>query len=211
MSVLRLRFIQTFQVNGERYYYFRRRGQRVRLPGLPGSREFMEAYQAALDTAPAPIGKNLRSKPGSVSAAIAEYYGSQAFRTLRGGTPALRRAILEKFREQYGDRILTALPKSFIVGLLDTMIPGAARNWLVSFRHFIRWCESRKLIRNDPTSGIRIQVPASDGHHTWTEGELELFEQTHAIGTKPRLAFAIGLYTGAMRCTSDTSTSRTAS
>jgi integrase len=196
MTRLHLKYVQSF--GG--YHYFRRRGQtRVRLPGVVGSAEFMQAYADALATAPVAIGKSLRSKPGSVSAAIAEYYGSQAFRNLTGGTPALRRAILEKFREQFGNRTLASLPKEFIVTLLDTMTPRVARNWLVSFRHFTRWCEARKLIRNDPTSGIRIQVPASDGHHTWTEGELERFEQTHPIGTTARLAFAIGLYTGLRR------------
>jgi hypothetical protein len=51
----------------------------------------MEAYQQALGAAPVAIGASKRSVPGSISAAIAEYYGSQAFRSLAGGTPAKRR------------------------------------------------------------------------------------------------------------------------
>jgi len=87
-----------------------------------------------------------RCKPGSVSAAIAEYFGSHAFRSLTGGTPAKRRAILEHFREQYGDKNLASLPKEFVVALLDQMPPHAGRNWLNTFRHLIRcasnasWC-----------------------------------------------------------------------
>jgi integrase len=201
MSALRrLRYVQSFTSADGVYHYFRRRGQmRVRLPGLPGSHEFLQAYADALAAAPTPIGKSLRSKPGSVSAAIADYYGSQAFRSLAGGTPALRRAVLEKFREQAGDKSLASLPKDFIVELLDDMPANVARNWLVSFRHFIRWAEARKMIDRDPTWGIRIKAPKSDGHHTWHEAEIATFEAHHPVGTKPRLALALGLYTGQRR------------
>jgi hypothetical protein len=44
---MRLKFVQSFvdKRSGAVFSYFRRRGHpRIRLPGLPGSREFMEAY-----------------------------------------------------------------------------------------------------------------------------------------------------------------------
>jgi integrase len=196
MTRLHLKFVQSF--GG--YHYFRRRGSpRKRLPGIVGSAEFMAAYQQALAAAPVEIGKSLRTKPGSISAALAEYYQSQAFRSLTGGTPAQRRAVLEKFREQYGHRPLASLPKEFVVALLDTMQPNAARLWLKSFRHFVHWAEQRKLVRDDPTWGIRVMVPKSDGHHTWTEDEIAAFEAHHAIGSKARLALALGLYTAQRR------------
>src|SRR5262249_46344816 len=55
--------------------------------------------------------------------------------------------------------------------------------------------EPRKLVRSDPTWGIKVKVPKSDGHHTWTEDEVAKFEAHHPIGSKPRLALALGLYT----------------
>ena len=61
--------------------------------------------------------------------------------------------------------------------------------------HFFRWCVTRKLVRNDPTLGIRLKVPKSDGFHTWTEQEIAQFEARWPIGSKPRLALALGLYT----------------
>jgi integrase len=196
MTRLHLKYVQSYRG----YHYFRRRGSPyVQLPGVVGSAEFMEAYQQALAAAPVAIGASKRSSPGSVSAAIAEFYGSQAFRSLTGGTPAKRRAILERFREQHGDKRLGSLPKEFVVALLDTMPPHAARNWIKTFRHFIRWCESRKLIRQDPTWGVRVKVPKSDGHHTWSEDEIAVFEAHHPIGSKARLALALGLYTAQRR------------
>jgi integrase len=196
MTKLHLKYVQSF--GG--YHYFRRRGSpRIPLPGIVGSPEFMAAYQLALTAAPVAIGASKRSKPGSVSGASAEYFTSHAFKSLSGETPIARRSRLEKFREQYGDRPLGSLPKEFIVALLDTMSPHVARSWLVAFRHFIRWCETRKLICNDPTWGVRVKLPKSDGHHTWTEDEIAEFEAHYPIGSKPRLALALGLYTAQRR------------
>src|SRR4051812_43147564 len=78
---LRLRFVKAYvDRHGTVRRYFRRKGFKdVPLPGMPGSREFMDAYQAALDTtasaAPKLVGLD-RSKPGTMSALIAEYYAS---------------------------------------------------------------------------------------------------------------------------------------
>ena len=51
MTRLRLSYIHEFRDrHGKLRHYFRRRGSKlVPLPGLPGSDQFMIAYQAALD------------------------------------------------------------------------------------------------------------------------------------------------------------------
>ena len=63
----------------------------------------------------------------------------------------------------------------------------------------MRWCESRKLVRQDPTWGVKVKVPHSDGHHTWSEEEVAQFETMHPVGSKARLALALGLYTAQRR------------
>jgi integrase len=200
MSRLHLRYVQSFTSAGGVYHYFRKRGSpRIPLPGLPGSSEFMEAYQTALAAAPDAIGRALRSAPGSISAALSEYYQSGTFRGLTGGTPQKRLAILERFREQYGHKPLASLPKEFVAALLDGMPPHAARNWLKAVRHFVRWAESRKLMRTDPTLGIRLRTPRSQGHHSWSENEIATFEAHHPVGSNARLAFALALYTAQRR------------
>jgi integrase len=45
--------------------------------------------------------------------------------------------------------------------------------------------------------GIKLKAIKSDGHHTWSEGEIAQYEAHHAIGTKARLALA--LYTAQRR------------
>ena len=198
MSRLRLKYVHAFvDHDGRPRHYFRRKGFKLTpLPGVPGSAEFMAAYQATLDAAtPVEIGATKRSSPGSLSAAIAAYYSSLEFRALTGGTPAKRRAILETFREQHGDKPVRLLPRKFIVHMLSTMKPHAARNWLKAVRGLTQFCLAHEMIGDDPTLGIKSKVPRSDGHHTWTEDEIAQFEAAHQIGTKAHLALALGLYT----------------
>ena len=63
------RYVQSFvdKKTGAVFHYFRRPGyKRVRLPGLPGSREFMAAYQNALDQPQMPVGDK-RTRAGTVT------------------------------------------------------------------------------------------------------------------------------------------------
>ena len=40
---------------------------------------------------------------------------------------------------------------------------------------------------------------ATTGYHSWTPEEVEKFEQAHPVGSKPRLALALLVYTGVRR------------
>jgi integrase len=194
------RFVQAWvDHDGRSHHYFRRRGYpRTRLPGLPWSAEFMLAYQAALDSGTAPIGAK-RTVPGSLDAALVAYYGSREFRELATGTKAMRRAILERWRSKDGTKPIALLPPEYIAHTLATLEPHAARNWLKAIRHVAQFCITHNLMRHDPTFGIKRKVPKSDGHHTWSEDEIAQYDAYYPIGSKPRLAFALGLYTAQRR------------
>jgi integrase len=197
-ETLRIKFVQAWVENGLARHYFRRRGQpRVQLPGLPGSPEFMAAYQAAFSAAPTAVGAS-RSKAGSVSAAIASYFGSPAFKALAPSSQGVRRSVLEAFRRDQGNLMMAAMPKKFIVAMLDGMKPSAARNWLKAIRALVRHCIDIDLLKEDITLGIRLR-PSRGEFHTWSEDEISAFEATFAIGTRERLAMALGLYTGQRR------------
>ena len=113
MTELHLKYVQSFTSAGGVYHYFRRRGSpRIPLPGIVGSAEFMQAYADALAAAPVAIGKSLRSRPGSISLAIAQYYDARSFKNFTGGTPAQRKTALEAFRAKYGDRTRPPCPRA---------------------------------------------------------------------------------------------------
>jgi integrase len=198
---LRLKFIQAWvDQDGRAHHYFRRAGYpRERLPGLPGSFEFMSAYSAALDSAMTEIGKDKRSRPGSVSAACASYYASQSFRGLAASSQIVRKAVLEAFRRDHGDLQIAAMPRKFLAALLDAMTPTTARNWFKAIRALTDHCIKVGMLKDDPTLGIRPRPIKGDGFHTWTEDEIAAFEAKHAIGTRERLALTLGLYSGQRR------------
>jgi len=182
------------------YYYLRRRGYpKTRLPGLPWSPSFMAAYEAAMSGPRTAIGAG-RVKPGSVAAVIAEYFDSQQFfGSKSAGTQRMRRGILERFRAAYGDRPFALLPPEWIEALLDAKPPHAARSWLATLRSLCRFAIKRRYLRADPTANIKLASVKGDGFHTWSEEEIAQFEAHHSVGTKPRLALALLLYTAQRR------------
>jgi len=117
--------------HGKLRHAFRRRGfKTVPLPGAPGSVELMQAYTNALaGVSAAPqveIGAS-RSKPGSVAAAVALYFGSMAFGSLAMSTQCNRRWALEKFREHYGDQSFAELQRDHVERILGRIKPHAAQ------------------------------------------------------------------------------------
>jgi integrase len=201
MSRIRLKFVQAW-VDGEGrvHRYFRRRGYlRVPLPGLPGSIEFMTAYQVALAGPRTAIGAR-RIKSGSVAAVVVAYLDSnQAFGCKSAGTQRMRRGILNRFRDAYGERPFAQLPAEWIAALLDAKPPHAARSWLVTLRSLCQFAVKRGWLRTDPTANIKLQAIKTDGHHTWNEDEIAQYEAHYPIGTRERLAFALLLYTAQRR------------
>jgi integrase len=201
MSRIRLKYVQAWvDREGRVHRYFRRRGYpRVPLPGLPGSAEFMAAYQAALAGPRAAIGAG-RIKPGTVSAVVAEYFDSQQFFASKSaGTQRMRRSILERFRTAYGDRPIALLPTEWIEASLDSKPPHAARSWLMTLRSLCEFAVKRCWLRTNPAANVKLSSVKSDGFHTWTDDEIVLFEAHHPIGSKPRLALQLLLYTAQRR------------
>jgi len=155
----------------------------------------MAEYEKAMSGARTAIGAG-RVKPGSVAAVIAEYLDSQTFFTSKSaGTQRMRRGILERFRAAYGERPFARLPPEWIEALLDSKPPHAARSWRATLRSLCQFGVKRRYLRTDPTANIKLRAVKSDGFHCWTEDEIAQFEAHHPIGTKPRLALALLLYT----------------
>ena len=112
--------------DGSPRFYLRLPGRkRVPLPGLPWSPEFMAAREKALSgdwTAPE-LGSS-RTRAGTVNAAIVSYYQSSAFTDgLAVSSQKMRRAILERFREQYGDKQIAPLHKKALQTIVRSHRP----------------------------------------------------------------------------------------
>lgn len=84
--------------DGRVRYYFRKRGcKNVRLPGIPGSAEFMEAYRAATGQIKPAVTGASGAKAGTVAAIVGpKYLTSAGFANLADETRRTRRNILER-------------------------------------------------------------------------------------------------------------------
>jgi hypothetical protein len=165
---IKLDYIHQFRDrHGKIRRYFRRPGQkRIALPGLPGSDEFMTAYQDALagvSVERPTIGASL-TKPGSVNAAIVGYYQSTEFCALAKSTQKARRSIFELFRAQHGGKSIATLPTDAIARMLANKRPEASRNWFKALRGLLQFAVAQKFRRDDPTEGIKIKKPKTDGY-----------------------------------------------
>jgi len=188
---------------GRARFYVRRPGHKnVRLPGLPWSPEFMAAYAEAVE------GQQLieigakRSPAGSVAATVGLYLGSTAFANLAAETQRTRRNILERFREEHGEKRIAAIEKKHVQAMVTAKgaTPSAARNFLIILRAVIAFAiEAGIRADDDPTLGVKRPKIKTDGYRTWSEDDIAAFEATHPIGTLPRLALALLLYTGQRR------------
>jgi integrase len=206
LAQLPIKYIHAFRDrHGKTRHYFRRPGFKpAPLPGLPGSAEFLAAYQAALAGESAPrieIGA-ARSKSGSVAAAVALYFGSMAFGNLAPDTQRQRRRILDHFRQGYGHLSFRDLQRKHVEAMLakKNAAPHAARNFLKALRGLMATAIPAGLRDDDPTLGIRnVKVRATGGFRTWTEEEIAQFEVAHPVGSRARLAFGLLLYTAQRR------------
>ena len=187
---------------GHARFYVRRPGHKnVRLPGLPWSPEFMAAYAEAVEgQQPIEIGVK-RSPAGSVAATVGLYLGSTAFANLAAETQHTRRNILERFRNEHGDKRIAGIEKKHVQAMVTakSATPSAARSFLIALRALIAFTIEAGIRADDPTLGIKRPKIKTEGYRTWTENDIAAFEAVHPIGTLPRLALALLLYTG-QRC-----------
>jgi integrase len=189
--------------HGAAKFYLRRAGQpKIRLPGLPWSPEFMAAHEAAMSGQwTKPEAGASRTVPGTVNAALVSYYQSSAFRDgLAQSSRQNRRAILERFREEHGEKRIALLHKKALQAILNKKSPAAASNWRKALRGFIDHAISLDMLTIDPLAGIKLVSIKSNGHHPWEMEECATFEAHHAIGTRARLAYELLLQVGQSRC-----------
>lgn len=204
------KYVQGFiDRHGKARFYFRRSGfKTVPLPGLPWSPEFMAAYEQALAGHVSRQGTG-REKAGSIRALAIGYFSSLAFRSMKRNSQYVRRKIIDRFcaeadkhGQKYGDKSAVTLQREHIVKLMTARAekPESANGLRKALRAMMQHAIEIGLRSDDPTRDVKAIKPKNkSGFHRWTDAEIEQFERAHPIGTKPRLAMALGLYFGQAR------------
>ncbi len=203
VTKLKLRYVDRFtDRHGTVRHYFRRKGQpREVLPGLPGSAEFMAAYQKALRGLPTAASMTGEAPAGSFSALVVAYYQSTAFTRLAAVTKATYRNAIERLRKDVGDLPVVALQQHHIEKRMAKMAatPASANLMLKVLRILMTLAIKRGYRRDDPTVGIDRFAAKSDGFATWSPEDVEAFARRWPPGTRQHLAMSLLLWTGQRR------------
>jgi integrase/recombinase XerD len=191
---------------GNLRYYYRRPGQRkIRIHGKPGSEEFAQAYQAALEgralTPASKPAKTDHAAPGSFLAVCDAYYASPEFRGLDASTKAWRRRSLDAVCEEHGAKPIRLMEPRHIYKLRDVRAatPGAANTLLKALKALFKWALKRHEVERNPARDVEPIAYQTTGFHSWTLEEVKQYESRHPVGTKARLAMALLLYTTGRR------------
>jgi integrase len=105
------------------------------------------------------------------------------------------------FRRAHGNKGIATLQQHHIEAMIGEKAgkPSAQRNLLKVLRSLLDVAVKNKMRRDNPARDIKLDPIRTSGYHSWSEAELRQYEQHHPIGSKPRLALALLLYTAQRR------------
>lgn len=189
MAPVDLPYLDSTFAKGKRYWYFRRDGKRVSLPGQPGELAFQKAY-AALLAPPEATAK------GTMAALVDAYRKSPEWKSLRPATQRDYEKFLPKFRADYADRSIATFPREAVFKL-------RARYAEVSNRHgnkavavlsvLMTWAMNHGWRKDNPALKPK-RLTVSGGYKAWSDAEIDQF-----LAVAPpymRLACLLALGTG---------------
>jgi integrase len=190
--------------------YLRRPGYaRLPLVGLYGSEEFAKSYQQAMGggvaVTPRAIGAG-RTVAGSVNALIATYLTSKRWAApppegLAPNSKRNRAPIMEKLRTgPWGAVMVRDLAGKHVRAMLEGQTGHAKKHYLKTLRGLFAYAIEIDLVETDPSIGIKVKVPASEGYHTWSDEEIAQYRGHWPLGTEPRLVLEFALETASRRC-----------
>jgi enterobacteria phage integrase len=197
MTMIKLPYVQAYRdCRGKVRHYLRRRGKpNEPLPGLPGSAEFMTAYQSALaDDGHAPP---VRHKEGTVGYLVARFYRSAPFTNLAPSSQKAYRLIFDKFVREDGHRLVRDMPKSVAASIIEEIgatRPGMANLTAAALKRLFSYAVKLDMRRDNPFVGVDVYEGGE--HRAWTDTEIAAYEAKWPIGTRQRVAFDLLLFTG---------------
>lgn len=187
--------------HGKIVWYFRRgKEKRIRLPGVFGSKEFNDAYQAAL--LGQPIQAHERPHQSTMRWLVDRYFESGRYSQLRPNTQRNHRLMLESICKTGGKRKFAATTPSDVRSGMTRResTPHMAAAYVSVMRALFEFAKDSGWVKTNPVADdIKAKQGKSDGYHTWTVEEVERYQARHPLGTQARLALDIFLYTGLRR------------
>jgi len=176
------------------YYYLGHGKGAVRLPGKPGSPEFMKAYNEAATA-------KIQAKPGTLLAVLNAFQSSAEFTGLAERTRQDYIAKIQLIEARFGDFPVKYLnhPRSrgrFLAWRdeLATTSRRQADYTFVVFARILAWAHGRRITNGHPLERIGRLHRGSRSDSIWTGPDIERL--LAFAGPEMTLAFMLGLHTG---------------
>jgi integrase len=194
MTRIKLEYVHEYRDrHGKMRRYVRRRGFRaVPLPGLPGSPEFMQAYQDAIS---GPVARRREPKAGTLAALAAEFFNSTEFANLKPSSQATYRLALAPVLDLDGHRLVRDMPPDKarkIIQEIGAKRPAMANLTRAVLRRMFSFAVAIGQRRDNPFNAVPKYKIGT--RHTWTDEQLGAYEKRWPFGTRQRLAFDVLLY-----------------
>ena len=188
--------------HGKVVWYVRKgHGPRTRIRAAFGTPEFDAEYQAAISRAPRQRSRGSPS-PGSLAWLIERYRDTAVWMALSSATRRQRENIFLHVTTSAGAQPIAQITAETIIAGRERRAhtPAQARNFLDAMRGLFRWALEARLIKTDPTAGVKNPPrKKGPGFKMWTEEEIAAYERRWPIGTRQRVWLDVLAYTGLRR------------
>lgn len=193
--------------HGKERCRFRKGGLSCYLPH-PSAKGYRAAYEAATAARPT---IEPRCIPRSINDLLPRFYETIGFR--RGGDEwrRTRRQVLEAFREEFGNDLVADFEPQYIDLILarkmqQQVVKGrvvggtsAAKRLREQLELMFKLAVKLGWISVNPVEDAEEITHKGEGFYAWTEDDIAQFRECWPLGTKPRLAAELVLWTGARR------------
>lgn len=200
---VRLKYVHKFPGrNGKTRYYLRKPGcKQAKLPD-PSSPEFYSEYQRLLHGGAEKIiiGSTVE---GSLVDLIAKWRGSHKYRSIKASTQQVYDRILNRIAAmecaQGAVKYMSPQNVRFIMRQHEGTSPTTANRMLSLLSMLLDYAVELDWRDTNPAYGVKRLKISSQGLHSWSDAEINKYQEFWATGTKQRFAFALLLYTGQRR------------
>lgn len=187
--------------HGCRRWRFRKNGISAELGTDWGSEEFQLRYREAENrlTNRKGVGAS-RTKPGTFADLAARFY-SLHFPGLQPATRKDYRACIEPLREKHGPKQVSQMRRRHVLEIKADLAvtPSQANKVLKRLSQLMDLAVELEWRSDNPVRGVKRYAVEAGGFHTWDEGEIAQFYQTHRFGSSAYQTMTLILYTGAAR------------
>ena len=194
--------------HGKTRYRFRKVGCKDYYFKHPiGTEDFRREYSCCVSNVPTvKVTVRTRDREGSVNDLVSRYLRSSDFKgEARQVTLSKNRAIIERFRKMHGERMVadvTFEPLDIIITQARVKNADgtggnfAAQKLRKELKRLFGYAVKLGWLASNPVNHIRPIKLRTDGFHSWTDKEVEQYQNHWALGTHQRLALELVLWTG---------------